>query len=123
MTVVDLPSYGDHCFDTPDLNSFFGVWSRTCLSSLALGIGFFGIFELGNTFAEPFGDDECDLGPLMMKMGVGLEEDLNHIFEQPIPHSRLRRISTFSKKADSWEAGRGDEGSAGSGGTPPRAVA
>ena len=58
----------------------------------------------------------------MMKMGVGLEEDLNHIFEQPIPHSRLRRISTFSKKADSWEAG-GEEGSAGSGGTPPRAVA
>ena len=56
----------------------------------------------------------------MMKMGVGLEEDLNHIFEQPIPHSRLRRISTFSKKADSWEGG---EGSAGSGGTPPRAVA
>ena len=34
----------------------------------------------------------------MMTMGSGLEADLNHIFEQPIPHSRLRRMSVAEKK-------------------------
>lgn len=32
-----------------------------------------------------------------MTMGAGLEADLNHIFEQPVPHSRLRRLSTVKK--------------------------
>lgn len=33
-----------------------------------------------------------------MTMGAGLEADLNHIFEQPIPHSRLRRLSVATRK-------------------------
>ena len=49
------------CATKPLYNSFFGVWSRTCFSCFALGIGFFGIFELGNTkvLAAVHGPREC----------------------------------------------------------------
>ena len=98
-TTVDAGTPGARCMSIPMFSTFYGVMSRTCFSCFCLGIGYFGIFELGNTFAEPFGDDECDLGSLLMTMGDGLEADLNHIFEQPVPHSRLRRLSIIKKEA------------------------
>lgn len=42
---------GSQCMSVPMFNTFYGVWSRTCFSCFCLGLGYFGIFELGNTFA------------------------------------------------------------------------
>ena len=60
-------------------------------AGIFLGICFYAMFELGNAFAEPFGDDESDLGATMMNMGNGLEADLRFMMETNIPHSRLRQ--------------------------------
>ena len=35
---------------------------RTMFASFWLGLAIFGIFELGNCFTDPFGDDPADLG-------------------------------------------------------------
>jgi len=72
---------------------FSSVGSRTVAATLFLGIAFYAMFELGNAFAEPFGDDESDLGGTMMQMGNGLEGDLRFLMETAIPHSRLRQES------------------------------
>ena len=71
---------------------FTSVGGRTVAGSFFLAAAFYGIFELGNAFAEPFGDDESDLGNCMMAMGNGLEADLRFMMESDIPQSRLRRI-------------------------------
>ena len=70
---------------------FTSVYGRTMFAGFFLGICFYAMFELGNAFAEPFGDDESDLGGTMMAMGNGLEADLRFMMETAIPHSRLRR--------------------------------
>tara|TARA_B110001452_G_scaffold65825_1_gene52693 strand:- start:479 stop:1771 length:1293 start_codon:yes stop_codon:yes gene_type:complete len=70
---------------------FTSVYGRTMFAGFFLGICFYAMFELGNAFAEPFGDDESDLGGTMMTMGNGLEADLRFMMETAIPHSRLRR--------------------------------
>ena len=70
---------------------FTSVGGRTMAGSFFLAAAFYGIFELGNAFAEPFGDDESDLGWCMMAMGNGLEADLRFMMETDIPQSRLRR--------------------------------
>ena len=38
------------------------VMLRTMFASFWLGLAIFGIFELGNCFTDPFGDDPADLG-------------------------------------------------------------
>lgn len=50
-TVVEAGTPGSQCMSVPMFDTFYGVWSRTCFSCFCLGIGYFGIFELGNTFA------------------------------------------------------------------------
>lgn len=76
---------------------FTSVAGRTMVAGIFLGICFYAMFELGNAFAEPFGDDESDLGGTMMMMGNGLEADLRFMMETAIPLSRLRRESMTQK--------------------------
>ena len=86
---------------------FTSVGGRTVAGSFFLAAAFYGIFELGNAFAEPFGDDESDLGICMMAMGNGLEADLRFMMESDIPQSRLRRILSG---LDDPKGGGGAEG-------------
>lgn len=94
---------GDKC---PTVG-FTSVGGRTVAGSFFLAAAFYGIFELGNAFAEPFGDDESDLGWCMMSMGNGLEADLRFMMETDIPHSRLRRalLDLDDSNLDGDEAG------------------
>ena len=87
---------GDKC---PTVG-FTSVGGRTMAGSFFLAAAFYGIFELGNAFAEPFGDDESDLGWCMMSMGNGLEADLRFMMETCIPHSRLRRALDSQRYED-----------------------
>ena len=73
------------------LLQFHHVALRTMFASFWTGLAFFGIFELGNCFTDPFGDDNHDLGAALMTMGNGLEADLRSILEHRIPNSLLRR--------------------------------
>ena len=66
------------------------VAARTTIATLWLSMVVFGLFEIGNALADPFGDDEADLGSTMMSMGNGLEDDLTAILTSPLPHSTLR---------------------------------
>ena len=47
-TVVHAGTPGAQCMDVPMFDTFYGVMSRTCFSCFCLGVGYFGIFELGN---------------------------------------------------------------------------
>jgi predicted membrane chloride channel (bestrophin family) len=62
----------------PDVG-FYGISGRVVFSGFMLGCGFFGIYNLGNTFEDPFGDQENDMGGMMVTMGNGLTGDLKHI--------------------------------------------
>ena len=77
---------------TPRLG-FREVTLRTMFASFWLGLAIFGIFEMGNCFTDPFGDDPADLGAYMMAAGHGLEADLRCMLESHVPLSRLCRMS------------------------------
>ena len=70
--------------------SYNQVAVRTMIATLWVSMSVFGLFEIGNELADPFGDDEADLGSTMMAMGNELEDDLTEILTARVPASQLR---------------------------------
>ena len=70
---------------------------RTMFASFWLGLAIFGIFELGNCFTDPFGDDPADLGAYIYTV-VGVCEKVLYVYAYAIavcaPHRLVRWQAT-----------------------------